>query len=607
MAEAVSAVHIDISAQTAKLEEGVKKAQDKLRQLGKSAERDGQLVGAAIGRMVATAGGLAAAFIGVGNALDAFQRHIDNTTALDSLSQATGISVQRLHELQSVAKIAGLEVSSLTQAASVFGARMTEAVANPLGRTSLALSALGINIREADGSIKSFETVLLQAAERFPRYADGANKAAIAAAIFGEEAGPRLVALLNRGRGGIEELQNKVRSAYRAEDVEAVRRYRQATVELQESIDKNLLPALTATVNALTAIIGISRAAASGIASLFPPSNTVQERERAIAVLEKQLEGYREQLDRGAISAARFEFYHRQITAQINALRTSLSEAKKEIGEWQTTTTPELPKAPTIDPRAIQAIRGELALYMAQLNNLQGLQEIQTQAFIGAWERQRAALVANHATAAEIEAARIGMMQQEFSVRNQLLADSMGIEEQYRQRETQLREAAKQGIISEIELRKALQQQNLAQAESAVSAIGQGLSALRSAWPKVKAFAIAETIANGLAGAIRAYKDLPTWLAIPVSGMILAATAKNVANIASTNPGSGSGSISAPSVSAGAGGIGSSNPAQAAPSQSLTISLPAGRYTHDEVMAIIEGINDRVKNGATLISTKVAA
>jgi hypothetical protein len=86
MAEAVSAVHIDISAQTAKLEEGVKKAQNVLRQLGKDANRDGQLVGAAISRMVATAGGLAAAFIGVGSAFDAFNRHIDNTTALDSLS-----------------------------------------------------------------------------------------------------------------------------------------------------------------------------------------------------------------------------------------------------------------------------------------------------------------------------------------------------------------------------------------------------------------------------------------------------------------------------------------------------------------------------------------
>jgi hypothetical protein len=232
-----------------------------------------------------------------------------------------------------------------------------------------------------------------------------------------------------------------------------------------------------------------------------------------------------------------------------------------------------------------------------------GLQEIQTQAFIGAWERQRAALVANHATAAEIEAARIGMMQQEFAVRNQLLADSLGIEEQYRQRETQLREAAKQGIISEIELRKALAASSMDQAASYVSALGQGL--LRSAWPKVKAFAIAETIANGLAGAIRAYKDLPTWLAIPVSGLIMAAAVKNVANIASTNPGSGGGSLSAPSVSAGAGGMGSANPTQAAPSQSLTVSLPAGRYTHEEVEQIIAGINERVQNGATLISTQV--
>lgn len=604
MAEAVGAVHIDISAETAKLQEGIKKAQNVLRQLGRNAERDGKLVGDIIGTMVATAGGLATAFIGVSSAFERFQRHIEDTTALDNLSQATGISVQRLQEFQNVAKIVGLEVSSLTQAATTFGARMTEAIGNPVGRTSQAMSALGISIREADGSIKSFETVLLEVAQRFPRYADGANKAAIAAAIFGEEAGPRLVPLLNRGRDGIQELQNKVRSAYRPEDVEAVRRYRQASAELGETIDRVLLPVLTAAVNALTAIVNVAGAAAEGIQKILPPSNTVKEKEQAIKFLNQQLDQYKQQLDKGVISAERFEFYQRRIKAQIDALRTSLQTVNSE---WKTTVTEEpKPPAPTVDTSAIQGVRAELALYMAQLQNLQGLQEFQTQAFVEAWERQRAALIANHATTAEIAAARIGMLQQEFNTRNQLLADSMTAEEQFRQRETQLREAAMRGIITETELRKALAKQSLDQAQAAVSAIGQGLSAMSSAWPKIKAFAIAETIANGLAGAIRAYKDLPTWLAIPTAGMIMAATAKNVANIASTNPGSGAPGLSAPSAPSASATA--SEPVQATPSQSFTINLQGGRrYTDEEVAAIIEGINDRVQNGVTLVATRTAA
>jgi hypothetical protein len=595
MAEAVAALHVDISAQTAKLEEGVKKAQNVLRQLGKNAERDGKLVGEAISSMVGRLGAMAAAFLGVGKAFETFQQHIGNVTSLDSLSQATGISVQRLHELQSVAKIAGLEVSTLTQAASVFGARMTEAVANPLGRTSLALSALGINIREADGSIKSFENVLLAVAERFPKYADGANKAAIAAAIFGEEAGPRLVTLLNRGKAGIEEVQSKVRSAYTAQDVEAVRKYRQASAELQDSIDRLLIPALTKVVTKLTEVLDHANRASVAISQISPSANAVTAQ---IELLNKELDRHRERFQSGATTAERFAEVERRIKQRIDELRGSVQTLNREmdgVASGPSKAEPgALPQAPTIDPRAIRAVQAELTLYMAQLNNLQGLQEIQTQAFIGAWERQRAVLVANRATEAEIEAARIGMMQQEFSLRNQLLAGTLTFEEQYRQRETELREAAKRGIISEIELRKALQQQNLAQAETAVSAVGQGLSALRSAWPKVKAFAIAETIANGLAGAIRAYKDLPTWLAIPVSGMIMAATAKNVANIASTNPGSGGGSISAPSVSAGAGGA-DAGPQQ--PTQMLTLQLHGSRFSQDDVADLVDQMGDYFADG----------
>jgi hypothetical protein len=61
-----------------------------------------------------------------------------------------------------------------------------------------------------------------------------------------------------------------------------------------------------------------------------------------------------------------------------------------------------------------------------------------------------------------------------------------------------------------------------------------------------------------------------------------------------------------PSVGGGAASTSAAAP-QAVPSQALEIMLPAGHYSHEEVMAIIEGINDRVQNGATLISTKVAA
>jgi hypothetical protein len=37
----------------------------------------------------------------------------------------------------------------------------------------------------------------------------------------------------------------------------------------------------------------------------------------------------------------------------------------------------------------------------------------------------------------------------------------------------------------------------------------------------------------------------------------------------------------------------------------MTINLAPGMYTHDQVQQLIEQIQDRIDNGATLIATKV--
>jgi hypothetical protein len=83
---------------------------------------------------------------------------------------------------------------------------------------------------------------------------------------------------------------------------------------------------------------------------------------------------------------------------------------------------------------------------------------------------------------------------------------------------------------------------------------------------------------------------------------VAAAGAAQIGAIKNTSL-SGGGSV--PSVGGGSGAAVSQEAGPAAPSQALTISIAPGRYSHEEVEAIIEGINERVQNGATLISTEV--
>lgn len=69
-----------------------------------------------------------------------------------------------------------------------------------------AMRRLGIQYRDAQGNIISSGELLKRLADQFAKMPDGAEKAALAVKLFGEELGPRLVPLLNQGADGIRKL-----------------------------------------------------------------------------------------------------------------------------------------------------------------------------------------------------------------------------------------------------------------------------------------------------------------------------------------------------------------------------------------------------------------
>jgi hypothetical protein len=124
-------------------------------------------------------------------------------------------------------------------------------------------------------------------------------------------------------------------------------------------------------------------------------------------------------------------------------------------------------------------------------------------------------------------------------------------------------------------------------------------STLTAVFKDNKAAAIAAAFINTAVAITRALQ-LPhpfNWIQ---AGLIAASGGAQIAAIQSAQPGG----ASSPSVGGGAGG-GVAEPTQATPSQSLLISLAPGRYSHQEVEALIEGINERVGQGVTLIATEV--
>lgn len=115
------------------------------------------------------------------------------TAAGAALVQSFRTATQRADEMTKLASATGTTVESLSRlsyAADLSGVK-TEQLR--LGLSKLAKTGKGDTV-----------AALLQTADQFASMEDGAEKTALAVKLFGDEAGPRLIPLLNQGSAGIK-------------------------------------------------------------------------------------------------------------------------------------------------------------------------------------------------------------------------------------------------------------------------------------------------------------------------------------------------------------------------------------------------------------------
>lgn len=156
---------------------------------------------------------LATRFTGLGGAITGVlatigaARGIALLDQLDDLAEKTGLSVEKLSELRYAGEAVGTPLETLTGSLGRLSKLMAEAAS---GNKSAAatFSSLGVEVKNADGSLRSSDEVLGDLADRFSKYRDGAGKAAQAQAIFGKS-GAEMIPLLNQGRAGIEALRKE--------------------------------------------------------------------------------------------------------------------------------------------------------------------------------------------------------------------------------------------------------------------------------------------------------------------------------------------------------------------------------------------------------------
>lgn len=121
---------------------------------------------------------------------------INAADQLDEMSERTGIAVQTLSELQFAAQMNGKALEDVQTALQRVSVKATDA-ATGNKTAALAFDALGISVKNADGSMRSSLEITEDIGDAFRGIEDPTLKAALAVEIFGKQ-GPSLVPMIEK-------------------------------------------------------------------------------------------------------------------------------------------------------------------------------------------------------------------------------------------------------------------------------------------------------------------------------------------------------------------------------------------------------------------------
>jgi lambda family phage tail tape measure protein len=121
---------------------------------------------------------------------------INAADQLDEMSERTGIAVSTLSELDFAAKMNGKSLDDVQSALNRVAVKATDAATGNKG-AAVAFDALGISVKNADGSMRSSLEITEDIGNAFRQIQDPTLKAALAVEIFGKQ-GPTLVPLIEK-------------------------------------------------------------------------------------------------------------------------------------------------------------------------------------------------------------------------------------------------------------------------------------------------------------------------------------------------------------------------------------------------------------------------
>ncbi len=152
---------------------------------------------------VATGGAVASAFVAMTKSA------IDTSDELGKMAQRVNVPVEALTGLVHAANSANIETASFEKGLGTLNKTLAAAATNTASDAAAAFQAVGVAVKDSTGRIRPAEQILLDLAQKFSGFEDGAEKAALATQLFGK-AGADLLPMLNLGRNGIVEIGGEV-------------------------------------------------------------------------------------------------------------------------------------------------------------------------------------------------------------------------------------------------------------------------------------------------------------------------------------------------------------------------------------------------------------
>lgn len=563
---------VTVGADTRPLKQGLGAAGEDVKKFGEKTEKESQkttksftdMVNSVVGRLAILGGALGAVTIAISDVQKAVQR----ATAVGDLADRMRITAEQASGLAHVIEATGLDLDKFSQAVRTLEQNLAKGVGNAMSDVSLLFREMGIDMEDAGGRVRDFASLLPELADQFENWNDEARKGAIAAQLFGNQAGPKMAELLSQGRAGLEEA---IREAQRfglvtTDQVQNARDYEKSTKALQAAVNQlsyefgsRLAPAITSVVNGLTALMQLIPRANADLAGMSTEQLQSEANKAMLKIgeLTTQLQDLQARASRG-------EF----VEDLFNPLNSDLKVLEERIrviqGLMGSGPGPRPAPPPPVNTPDLEGIRKRYAEAQFQLDQ-----------FVERLTGVR--LIFDELNTAALSHAEI--MAQVTQKVNAAYAD----QGEARRRLAQIEKA----------LNKQNQDNMLATASMAASLITQ-------LFPKSKAAGVAAAVINTAVGITNALRTgLYPWNYIQ-AGLIAASGAAQIATIQSTTPGGGP----TPSVGGGTAGAGT-GPEQGTASRMLTISglQEEGRYSGSSVIGLIDQINEEVKNGAVLIST----